>query len=359
MFRQQKNGWIGIDIGSATVKVAQLAQFDGKLRIIARAIVPRSAPEISEDAETENESRWSASGEIGAAVALAGGLRGRQAALTMPMGLCDIHHLDSLSDVSDDLDSVVRRAVETATQASAEHLQFDLWPAESVDGKDQPLRWNVMAVARPWSDQLYWDVVKNGFACQRIDGLPHSLARAVGLGLPTPLTLPVATLDWGSSQATFCIVQDGSPVYARMLKDCGLDRIMCSLAQGLGIRTEQAYGLLSRYGLSGLKSRNADEMAVLVAELIKEPLNQLEHELSRTISYVNGLRRSIKPQQVYVFGGGGLIRGVTNYLTRQLKIESRVWGLNPDPSVYDSSECENQCLFGPALALSALAWENA
>ncbi len=358
MFRRQQTGWIGIDIGSATVKVAQLARSGNALRVVARAIVPRSVPEVTEQLEDDIESLPSASGEIGAAVALASGLRGRRAALTMPMGLCDIHHLDSLNDVTDDLEAVVRRAIESATQASADHLQFDIWPAEFHDGTDQPIRWNVLAVARPWSDQLYWDVVENGFACQRIDGLPHSLARAVGLGLATPHMLPVATLDWGASQATFCVVHEGRPVYARVLKDCGLDRVTRSLADGLGVRTEQAYGLLQQYGLSGLKLRHADEMSLVVAELVKEPLGQLERELSRTLSYLNGLRRTILPQKVYVFGGGGLIHGVAKYLTRQLKIESQVWELNPTQFDSDTFVANSQCMFGPALALSALAWEE-
>lgn len=358
MFRRQQTGWIGIDIGSATVKVAQLARCGNELRVVARAIVPRTVPEVTEQLENDIESLPSASGEIGAAVALASGLRGRRAALTMPMGLCDIHHLDRLNDVTDDLDAVVRRAIESATQASADHLQFDVWPAEFHDGTDQPLRWNVLAVARPWSDQLYWDVVENGFACQRIDGLPHSLARAVGLGLATPHTLPVATLDWGASQATFCVVHEGRPVYARVLKESGLDRMIRSLSEGLGIRAEQASGLLQQYGLSGLKLRHADEMSLVVAELVKEPLDQLERELSRTLSYLNGLRRTIQPRQIFLFGGGGLIQGVAQYLTRQLKIETSVWELNPNQLEGATRGAESQCMFGPALALSALAWEE-
>ncbi|QEG34201.1 type IV pilus biogenesis protein PilM [Bythopirellula goksoeyrii] len=359
MFRQQKHGWIGIDIGSATVKVAQLARNGDTLRVVARAIVPRSLPVTTEERETELEPLWSASGEIGAAVALANGLRGRKAASTMPMGLCDLHHIDRLDEFSEDLDSVVRHAVESATQSSADHLQFDIWPAESHDGLNQPLRWNVLAVARPWSDQIYSDVVNNGFACQQIDGLPHTLTRAIDMGLSSERTLPVSALDWGYSQATFCIVHEGRPVYARVLKDCGLDRVIRSVSDGLDIRPEQTYGLLQQYGLSGLNSSGTDEKATLVAELIKEPLLQLENELSRTLSYVTSLRRSIKPQQLYLFGGGGLIKQLSNYLTRQLQIESRVWQLNPLPSNEHASEPEGHCLFGPALALSALAWEEA
>ena len=358
MIHRQQTGWIGIDIGSATVKVAQLARSGGKLRVIAHSIVPRSATEAPEETESEFESLYSASGEIGAAVALAKGLRGRRAALTMPMGVCDLHHVESQGEFDEDLDSIVRHAIESTTQASADHLQFDVWPAARHENSESRVRWNVLAVARPWSDQYYSDIACNKLACETIDGLPHSLARAVGLGNRSPLTVPIAALDWGFRQATLCIVHEGEPVYARVLKGCGLESIITALSSGLEIRSEEAYSLLQKHGLNGLSIHSSNELATLVTELIAEPFDQLEKELSRTLAYIAGLRRGIKPQQILVFGGGGLIQGLEKHLTRRIKIETRVWGLEPFQESDGSAKLENQCLYGPALALSALAWEE-
>ncbi len=359
MFRREQTGWIGIDIGTATVKVAQLARRENQLRVITQSIVPRSASSLAIDTEQETGGLWSASGDLGAAVSLSHALQGKRAAVSMPMGYCDIHHVDNLVIGSDDYETIVRQAVESATQSSAEHLTFDIWPAEIPDNSTEPVRWNVLAAAEAWSNQLYSDVVENKFICQRIDGLPQSLARAVNLGHPNPLDCSIAALDWGFSQATFCIVKDGRPVYARVLKDCGLQRIVTSLASGLGIHCENVFGLLEKHGLRGLLSHENDEIDEVVADLITDAAEQLERELSRTLSYLDISRKSIKPEMLYLFGGGGLMQGVAEFLTRQLNIDTRVWTLNsPHEAPAHDSSFGNDCLFAQALALSALAWEN-
>ncbi len=353
MIRKQQTGWLGIDIGSACVKVAQLARNNDGLSVVGRAIVPRSTHVPETDAEEAAEPVWTAVGEIRAAVSLERAFRGRQAAVSVPMGFCDVHQIENLPLDEGDADHLVREAIETITQCSAEDLEFDIWPAE-IESQIGSQRWNVLAVARPWSDRVYHDIVDSGFACRTIDGLPHTLARAMSLkagGEPLP---PVGVLDWGFSQATFCVIAEGHPAYVRSLKDCSLDRTLSTIATELGVTLDEAYVLLEEHGVRGLTKNSVNDITAMIAELTAESVRHLEQELSRTFAHIGFQRRAIVPQQLYLFGGGALTAGLTGYLSRRLRIETHVWSLTNEPV----ENTRHDCLFGSALALSALAWEE-
>ncbi len=118
---------------------------------------------------------------------------------------------------------------------------------------------------------------------------------------------------------------------------------------------DEALKLLQEHGLPGARPTEACEV---VAELISEPLDKLRQELARTISHLQGRRRTIVPQGVYLFGGGATIRGLSEHLTEKLDLEHRVWQFDGFDSAETLQSSLHTCMFGPAVALSALAWEK-
>lgn len=348
--RKRQLGWLGIDIGTAHVKVAQLVRDDKGVRVHARSMVPRSLA----TSETEDEPVWSAVGEIRTAVVAGRDFHGREAAAIMPMGFCDIHQINNPVVDDEDLDSLVRTAIENITQCSADELEFDVWSVEPGIEIAEAKRWNVLAAARPWTDRIYQDIVESGNICHTIDGVPQAIARAISLAAHGSAVPPVAALDWGYSQATLCIVADGVPAYVRALKDCGFDRVVGAVIDELGVTPDEAQQLLGQHGVRGLNSNVDDEVSALIAELLAEPLRQLENELARTLSHVGFQRRDIAPQQLLLFGGGGTIFGIERHLSTRLRLETHAWRLNQ----FDEQSMADDCLFGTALALSALAWSD-
>jgi actin-like ATPase involved in cell morphogenesis len=93
----------------------------------------------------------------------------------------------------------------------------------------------------------------------------------------------------------------------------------------------------------------------LIEDMIREPLGQLVDEIRRTFSYWQGLLRGKLPEAVYLFGGGGAIRGLDGYLRDSLKLAVEPWTLPYENAAED--EMPPACLLGAAAGVSAAAWE--
>lgn len=349
----RQTGWIGVDVGTSHVKVVQLTGGRRLPCLAATAIVPRlKAWNIEEMTE---DSALSSSGELIAAANLRPDFRGRRVAAALPMSLCQFHQFDRSLSMGSHRDRAVRHALEAANQGPITRMQYAAWPAELDAEGTGPVRTNVLAVPHAWSDQLCEDLAQTGWSCQAIDGLPWALARAVKMVLNEDQQAPWAALDWGYTQATFCVIAEGRPVYVRGLKDCSLRQLFNLITEELLVSEDEALRLLQEYGLAGHEPL---EVSRVVEELLAEPLDRLQQELTRTLSHLKGQRRSIVPQGAYLFGGGATIRGLAEHLADKLELELRLWQLDKADSTSDSRSGPPACMFGPAAALSALAWEG-
>ena len=353
-FASRKTGWIGVDIGTSTVKIAQLVRSPSGLRVAAKMIVPRQE-NWPEDLAGSDQT-LSSLNEISAACSLEDRFRGRRAAGMLSMALCDVHLVDRSLEQEANAEQVIRQTIETATQQSAEGVQFDHWSAPASDGK--PGWTQALAVARSWTDRLVEDVAQAGWSCAAIDGLPLALTRAVHLVHPKASEGPVAALDWGHHRATLCLIDQGQPAYVRCLKDCGLRNVLDALTSNLQVTDVEAQKLLEDYGLAASSTENPSEIAQLVQEIVAEPLSRLLEEMRRSLSHFQYLRRSSIPKHLYLFGGGATINQLDVWLSDRLDLESHVWQLPGQTTNQASANSHADCLFAPAIALSALAWEE-
>ncbi len=358
MFFGNKIGWIGVDVGASHLKVAQLVRQQNQLQLVASAIVPRSS--CWDGNTAQDQQTLSTKDEMRTAVSLRSssaerGFQGRRAAATLSMSLCQLHQLDQSLSQESKPERVVRKAIETVTQQSAAHLQVATWPAEAADNGKPVSKTNVLAVPTAWSEQICTDIANTGWSCQLLDGVPLALARAVALVHGANNHAPTAALDWGFSQATLNVIVDGRPVYARRLKDCSLQRLLTLICTELNVSQQEAQQLLLEHGLSETEST---EISVLIGELLSAPMQNLVEEIQRTFAHLQGQRRTVSPQSVYLFGGGATIRGLAEYLTQQAGLVHRVWSMDANNPKSNPQTSIPSCLLGPAIALSALAWEK-
>ena len=350
---QRKIGWIGVDIGTTVVKIAQVARSKQGWRIAASVVVPRQQawetdPRNSSDvASTLNE--------LQAARSLQQGYRGRSVAAALPMAVCDVHRLDRDLSTEANASRILRQAIETATQQSVEQVQCDYWSAPQVE--NQPAWTQAITVPRNWTEQLCEDIAQAGWNCEAIDGLPLAITRAVSMVTPEAMTSPVAALDWGSGRATLCFIENGQPSYVRCLKDCGLGAMLETLVESLQVTELEAQRLLEEHALAASAEPERNDIAKLVQEVLSEPLGQLVEEIKRSFSHFQYIRRCSAPQQLYLFGGGAMIDGLETYLSEQLEVEAQRWQLPLLAGNQPTVDRHADCLLASAIGLSALAWE--
>lgn len=345
-------GWIGVDVGTSTVKVAQVVRDQGRWKLASSAIIPRSTIWCADDLEAGQT--LSSTGELAAAATLLGELRGRAAAATLSMAVCETHHCDGTVSLKGDRNVALQKLVATATCQPASHLQCAAWPAER--GKDgAPLKTNIIAAPQALSEQLCRDMQHNGWSCQTIDGLPFTLARAVSMTSPDCRDRTWAAVDLGYSQSTCCIVQRGMPVYVRPLKSCSLRGILGTLEEELNVNHTESMQLLQQHNLSAPVNDPADHV---VRQALVKALSKLSFELERTLCHLQSQRRTILPVGAFLFGGGACLQGLADWLTTQIELECRNWSLSGvgESEQEPASRCPH--LLGPAIALSALAWEK-
>ncbi len=355
MFASRKTGWIGVDIGTSSVKIVQLVRDQDGVRIAASAVVTRrDAWPLEQLAECDAKS---SADELGVGRSLQTGFRGNRVAAALPMALSDVHVLQTTLTSDENTDRIVRKAIETATQRSADHLQCDHWTTEPAQEAGNPGRSNVLTIPTTWSDRLCQDIAKAGWSCELLDGLPFALARAVTMAQPQKTSGLVAALDLGFGRATLCVIEEGYPIYVRILKQCGLHRMLTALSDNLHLSSQEAQQLLQEHGLpTTIAGEPRDEKSQLIAEVLAAPLAQLEQEIARSLEHFQAQRRRGDSICLCLFGGGAIMRHLDKHLACCLKTKVEVWRLQHDRTEQEPAIAES--LLGPAIALSALAWEE-
>ena len=105
LFRRRTTGWIGVDVGTCAIKVAQVEHDRTGWRLITSRIIPiQGGQEVNEQALSDG----SVGQTIRAGLAACSGFRGRKAACALPMSVMDLLSLE-LPCASD---SEIRQMVE-------------------------------------------------------------------------------------------------------------------------------------------------------------------------------------------------------------------------------------------------------
>ncbi|MEM8945438.1 MAG: pilus assembly protein PilM [Planctomycetota bacterium] len=350
---KRKLGYIGVDVGTSTLKVAQVERNRQGWQVAAASIVPRRKEwdaqlGLSAKAESSRD-------ELHATRSLHQGYRGRRVAAAIPMAVCDLHRLDRDLSREANPEAVLRQAFETATQLPAEGLLCDYWSGPATESTSE---WSqALALPRDWTEQVCEDVASAGWSCDAIDGLPLALTRAVNMVHAANGRKPVAALDWGSRCATLCCIENHQATYVRSLKLPGLNEVLEVLVDSLQVSELEAQSLLEQHGILGRSDSGANDVSELIKEVIAEMISSLEAELKRSFSHFQFLRRAQAPSHLYLMGGGAMISGLDQHLAKRLELDARNWRLpNIDNRNLPIDE-RADCLFATAIALSALAWE--
>ena len=348
-----RTGWIGIDIGSGAIKIAQVERTADRFRI-ARSVIVRAPDGTRYDLANLEDGRISE--EIRNAISLHGGFMGRTAACVISMSLCELRTLSSARCSEDDQRELISLELQQDGSHSAEPRQFDFW--DDGTGATQV---HVVSVPRSLADSIGTTLVDSKLRGHRLDIVPFCALRAVEMDGASVVTDTVSSdtcvmLDWGYSVATVVVIRNRQPVLVRCLRECGLSRLLSRITDRLKLTHSQTETLLMNYGIRRhpIRDTGADELWDLIAELSSPLLHDVAEELTQTLEFLKMQYSGGNSIELVLSGGGGAVPGVAIQLEDSLQIPVREWRLplrsadtdQPDP------------ILANAAALSALAWEQ-
>lgn len=351
---RRKYGWIGIDVGTSFTKMAQVERCGGEYRISARWCLPADASSslLGETQPSRNASAFSTQLRRARGV-----FRGKRSAAALSARFTTHRYVDLPFGCDEELRRMIAEEISNDSVAEAGPRCFDYWHSSTTSGGNNALhQLSVIDIDRSVSLTLANNLAATGLDCRLLDGIPCALARAVQMFDPELAETPQIILDLGYSSTVFVAAVQGTPVFARILRGCGLEAIIQPIQNSLSLTESEAVQLVRRMGLGPTQDGSPpDAAAHVVHQLVSEPVLRLMTEIMRTLSYLVNIPSAIDPKRILLSGGGAYLPALATQLMNETGLEVAAWRL---PSAISNATNQDESLFAVAAALSALAWEQ-
>ncbi len=349
-------GWIGVDIGVATVKLAQVQRERNGWRLAARCIVP--LPEES-NADLAGGLQRSLLQIIRPLLQSSDAFCGPKMACSLPAAFLQYRKLDLPAGSHAEQRDMIAQELANDHQ-DIDNTQFEFWESNAGESLANTgmRQYTVVSTPRSLVDGIAGSFLKSKLECEVIDVLPFTLARAIQMSSQAAPNQPTIALDWGHKSTMFVVVDDGHPVFVRCLRDCGMSQIIEALSRETSLTARDCFPLLENYGLSSPKiNSETSGIQELISAMASETISRIASEIQKTISFVVGRNKKRAPEKLILFGGGAAVRNSSAVLASRLGMHVETWGL---PDVFDDGIVSGfqAALLGPAAALSALGFEK-
>lgn len=306
---------IGIDIGSRTIKAAQLRAHETGHEITGLAMIPRQQAGANVTCDDIVHLRH---------VLHRQGFVGRRLVLAVPDEQLLRGHLDLPSGVSGAPVAQMAR-MELARIHHVEPQTFEMvhWGLSGNDKSQTPGQ--IVAVACPHqaADQLLETVEGCGLEVWALDVRTAAAARTC-----QPLTLPApaltAILDLGWSSTKLMLVSGRTVIYERLLKS-DLGSLTRSLTQRFALTDEAACQIINHVGFQ--LEQDAGDLDAASLQVIHRILSGyfcgLAEELEAPFAYAAHQYMQEGIQRLLLVGGGAGISGLVDHLAGALHMEVR------------------------------------
>ena len=356
----QRYGWIGVDVGTHTVKLAQTVRDGASVRLHQAAVIQRTTSWTGEDG-LALEQPITSYPEIRSALEC-GDFEGRDAICALPMNACQLRSLSVPPGSDQERRTIIADELAEDWAELRNPMEFDFWetePGRTEKGTDS-FNVNVVATSRLWISQVWRDCRRSGLDCWAIDGLPLAMARSTGLAGGFAGGRRALVVDWGYSNTTLCIAGEDRPLYSRRVHDCAFGRVLDAIMNVFSLTLDEAQYLVEAEGIAVDGETCADlPTAQAIAAAAAGTLDELVRQISRTLQFTEMQRRHLQPAAVWLMGGGASMKNIGPYLTEALSLPVHIWSLPPEAEPIPCAAGSRAAVFGNAAALSALAWRAA
>ncbi len=353
-------GWIGVDVGTHTVKLAQAVRTSAGVRLHRAAVVQRTSDWSGDDTLARDQPS-SSQEEIRAALEC-GGFSGRDAICAPPMNVCELRGLNVPPGSEQERRTIIGDELAEEWAERRGQMEFDFWELEAAkaDKNTDVFNVNVLATSRPWVLQLAHDCQQAGLDCWAVDGVPLALARAVGLVGGLNGGRRVLAVDWGYSNTTVCIVGDDRPLYARRIHDCSFGKVLDSIMRIFGVTLDEAQHLVDTQGVTAPEGSGPADTRTqsAITDAAQETIEELARQIGRTLHFMDAQRRHLHPAAIWLLGGGASMCNIGPYLAQALAMPVHIWKMTAESQEMPWASGPRSAMFGGAVALSALAWRS-
>lgn len=356
VFASHQQGWIGVDLGTSAVKLAQVeragrAPSGGWSWRLVHARVIRRTPAEPVDKDRDDALRWW--DRVCRSQRLREGFVGRRAACVLPTGKADLRAIHLPEGSEAERRAMIANELDALLGENAGRRVFDFWEIRPP-GESSLENVNVISLPEDEAHAVAASVGRAGLRCRVIDGLPLAVARAISMANGDDPAIPVAALDWGFTSATFSIVRNRRPVFTRLLRDCGFALMPAAVSEALELSIDDAEQLLATHGVCDPAARGdpLHDVQEVITDVAGGLLTEIVSQLNKTLTYPELHRSGLVPVKIWLLGGGATVRNVAALLSARINLPVKTWHL---PSAEGGTACAvPAAMLGPAVALSAL-----
>jgi Tfp pilus assembly PilM family ATPase len=345
--RRDSTAWLGIDIGAAAIKLAQVERRRGQWSLVLSHLIPTGSRPLDRAAIETSRLRELFEERLPRMARLAAG----DAACVLSAGLISLNTLELPAGTPEETRSMIAAELAGLNEADSQFGSFETSGAAGATGMVQH---TVVSLSTPAASTIAESLWQLGYACQAIDGLPCAHARAACLvdrGAPSET---IAVLDWAATTPAITIVSRGRPVFIRTLRDCGIAPAVKLTADRIRFEPDELHELLMAAGQSrDFQPQSLARSAEVLNELTERSVQLLQPELERTMRFVRRQGKDLVPQRLWLVGGGALLPGAIERLSQIAQIPAHLWHL-PRARETDAGAMPIEAVFATAIATSTL-----
>ena len=336
-----RTGWLGVDIGSAAVKLAQVQRRGSYFELLQSRVVP--VVDGLDPLFVASEAVESLLGD-------------RRRWLGQPTACVATSQLELRSfNVPASSESNPFDYVADQLGAGSDQVAFAAWPSSWVHENstgDRP--YHAVSIEENRAEAMAIRLRNSHAECNVLDCLPHCLARLVTL-TEADHSETVAVLDWAAESPLFVVVRNGQPFFSRLLRHCGFRELVGSIGESLSIEKEDVWNLLHLVGTHAKSQDTSDELVKTITQLSHGACRQFLEELNRTMTFLQSDNVKLVPNRLWLVGAGATLPGIAEEVTQVIQKPTVVWTLARENRLapHDQTGARDHVL-ASAISLSAI-----
>jgi Tfp pilus assembly PilM family ATPase len=349
----QRNGWIGVDLGTTSAKFVQLENRSGNRA--ATAACSYSYEQAIDITDVHNGDLSSLEAALSSLEPHLSHLRdlfiGREIAVCLSSPFVPIHCIELPTADDSEVASMIHNEI-AAERDSLSDATIGYWSNKLASASDaSTLAISAVAASEDLTNTISSWFWKCGYEPVIMDVQYCTMARSA-FNSATPGTVSLA-IDIGSNATTMVLCKDGAPLHARNLRNCGLRQMLFPICEYLGLTYLEAYMLLTEFAIptDGIRMTGPQR---LIADLISIPLQRLLSELRKTTEFYQFRMRTQMPQKIVLGGTAAAIVNIIPVLSTQLGIPAQIWAFDRDGCRLAGHPT---AVFANAISMSSLIWE--